>query len=136
MRLSSHPRYRYLTWVAYWKIYRAHHARGLWFPTVPLCLAFALSIKAMSAAPFADYLIFLSVSLYVFEQPLLIARTRRAARQRIGEMRISKQAIDHIEEGLTLSGYAIPVTRDMSYRDCIVCSIIGDLEKTNPKETV
>jgi len=129
MQLNEHPNYSKLIWIARWKIFNFTHARGFWWPWIPVLLASALAIKAVSSTPMTDYLLWFCLIMYVGELPLLVMLSRRAQRQTIGDIGISIIDQHHVCEGLKIAKVDIVITDDMTYEDFIVCKLIGELAR-------
>lgn len=129
MQLNDHPNYNKLKWVARWKIFNFTHARGFWWPGLPVLLASALAIKSVSPTPISDYLLYFCLISYVGEFPLLVMLSRRAQRQTIGDIGISVIDQHHVREGLKIAKVDIVITEDMTYENFIVCNLIGELAR-------
>ena len=130
MRLNKHPNYTKLIWIARWKIFNYTHARGFWFPNVIVLLACALLLKSVYPTPLANYMVWLSLIMYVGELPLLVMLARRAQRQTVGGIGISVIDIHHVSEGLKIAKVDIKITDNMTYENFIVCNLIGELART------
>ena len=128
-RLSSHPSYPFLKWIAYWKVFNFTHSRGFWYPLVPILIASALVIKAVNDASLSDYLIWLSMVMYLGELPLLIALSRRAFLQTIGDIGIHNADIHHVKEGLLIADFEVAISDDMSYGEFVICDLIGQMAR-------
>lgn len=74
--------------------------------------------------------------LYLGEIPLLIALTRRTQRQSIDDIGISERDISIVKDRLKQASCTISITRDMTYRDFIACSLIGQFNKVNKGESL
>ena len=131
MRINDHPMYNKLIWIARWKIFNYTHARGFWFPTVPMLLACALLLKAIYPVPFADYMIYFSIILYIGELPLLFMLARRAQHQSIGAIGISSVDKHYVSEGLKIAKVNVQLTDHTMYIDFIVCNLIGELARVD-----
>ena len=129
MQINEHPKYGKLIWIARWKIFNYTHARGFWWPWVPVLLASTLVIKAVSPTPMSDYLLWFCLIMYVGGLPLLVMLARRAQRQRVGDIGISVVDKHHVSEGLKMAKVDIEITDDMTYEDFIVCNLIAELAR-------
>lgn len=127
--LSSHPNYRYLKWVAYWKVFNFTHSRGFWWPLVPILIASALLIKSVNDTSLSDYLLWLGMMMYLGELPLLIALSRHAFHQTIGAIGIRNIDIHHVNEGLKLANFELDISHEMSYGEFVICDLIGQMAR-------
>lgn len=131
MNVYEHKNYKYLKWVARWKIFTYTHARGIWWPWVPVLLACAFLIKVLHPIPLADYMMWFSLVMYFGELPLLVMLARRAGRQSIGVIGISNVDKHHVRSGLTHAALDICINDEMRYEDFIVCNLISELASLN-----
>ena len=134
-KLNLKRKYRFMQWLASFRIYSYIHGRGFWYPVVPITLSIALLIKSLAFDnAIGDYLLWFSIVLYFGEIPLLIALTRRAQRQSIYDVGISDRDILMVKDGLTKMGSSIHITQDMTYRNFIACRLLGELYNSNKGE--
>ena len=117
--LQSYPKYRLLSWIAFFRTFSYTHARGFWWPWVPVLLACGLASK------------WFSLVMYVGELPLLIMLTRRAQHQTISDIGIAIIDRHHVSEGLKLAKVDLEITDDMTYGDFIVCNLMGEFARVN-----
>lgn len=127
--LSSHPNYRFLKWVSYWRVFNFIHARAFFWPWVPILIASAFMIKAVNDTSLSDFLLYFGFVMFLGEQPLLIALSRRAYHQTISEIGISTVDIHHVKEGLKLAQFNVTITDEMEYGEFIICDLIGQLAR-------
>ena len=129
MKINEYSNYNKLIWIARWRIFNYTHARGFWWPGIPVLLVSALAIKSVSPTPISDYLLYFCLIGYVGELPLLVMLSRRAQRQTIGDIGISVIDQHHVREGLKIAKVDFLITEDMTYENFIVCNLIGELAR-------